>query len=192
MQGFENLLQHPPQPQQFGIEIDNVEVFFVDNKQNSSGGVHVSQTPTFEIDEDLLNFPPDHPARPHDQPPCPTKTPVPHSPWLCHPLCHPAAVFEIADIPLPPPRTTTKLPSPAPAPSDAPSSPLSDPAPPGKPDESWTPDHIIRALQNGERSPELTEALQKLRPPHRPTGRLRYQLRASDGTSMKILLPPCP
>ncbi|KAG5864700.1 hypothetical protein JTB14_024671 [Gonioctena quinquepunctata] len=131
-------------------------------------------------------------SRPHDQPPCPTKTPVPHSPWLCHPLCHPAAVFEIADIPLPPPRTTTKLPSPAPAPSDAPSSPLSDPAPPGKPDESWTPDHIIRALQNGERSPELTEALQKLRPPHRPTGRLRYQLRASDGTSMKILLPPCP
>ncbi|KAG5864697.1 hypothetical protein JTB14_024669 [Gonioctena quinquepunctata] len=51
MQGFENLLQHPRQPQQFGIEIDNVEVFFVDNKENFSGGVNVSQTPTIEIDE---------------------------------------------------------------------------------------------------------------------------------------------
>ncbi|KAG5863510.1 hypothetical protein JTB14_001342 [Gonioctena quinquepunctata] len=39
-----------------------------------------------------------------------------------------------------------------------------------------------------ERSPALSEALQKLRPPHRPTGRLRYQLRANDGTSMKILM----
>ncbi|KAG5862646.1 hypothetical protein JTB14_004915 [Gonioctena quinquepunctata] len=51
MQSFENLLQHPPQPQQIGVEIDNVEVLFVDNKGNSSGGVHVSCTPTVEIGE---------------------------------------------------------------------------------------------------------------------------------------------
>ncbi|KAG5867143.1 hypothetical protein JTB14_011349 [Gonioctena quinquepunctata] len=47
MQSFENLLQHPPQPQQQ----HNVEVLFVDNKENSSGGVHVSCNPTVEIGE---------------------------------------------------------------------------------------------------------------------------------------------
>ncbi|KAG5862941.1 hypothetical protein JTB14_008034 [Gonioctena quinquepunctata] len=53
MQSFENLLQHPPRPQQIGVEIDNVEVLFVDNKENSSGGGHVSCTPTVEIGEGL-------------------------------------------------------------------------------------------------------------------------------------------
>ncbi|KAG5859790.1 hypothetical protein JTB14_019890 [Gonioctena quinquepunctata] len=135
-------------------------------------------------------------------PPARTPTrpaPVSHQTRVSHsimalppPLPPPSPPLEIADIPLPPPRTTTKLPSPAPASSDAPSLPPSNSNPSDKPDDLWTPERLIQALQNGERSPELTEALQKLRPPHRPTGRLRYQIRASDGTSIKVLLPPRP